>query len=250
MSYENKIKVTYRILDITKTLISIPPELQDTTPTNVDRITDKQLPWVAFIFPPVLITLDAKTFELVDRRWCYQMQIERKIDHILFLVFEDRSDIDHYNDKIRPPLTPLIDGFVTSMSKMTSKATLARHKAITSKRVCPFCHEALMRPRGIWQADKNGFFRAHCFNTKQGRCDFYLLLTTPEKQNFESYKFASNDYVKEIEGKMCPKCGQQLYLRTLHLDNGTTLQFNICRNYRMSIKHSCDYKFKVKGDSK
>jgi len=250
MSSEKRLKAYYIFLDISKTPISIPKNLHDTVPRSIDKITEKQLPWISFIFPPILLAVGAKNYELVDRKWCYQLQVERNINQILFLVFEDRSDQDHHNVKIQPVLNPLIDGFVSSIAKMTSKATIARRKATLSKRQCPFCHDALMKPRGIWMPDENGFFRAHCFNAKQGRCDCYLLLTASEKESFLSYKFDIQKHVRELPGKICPKCGKQLYLRIVHAENGNTTHYETCRNYRMSSKHSCSHKAKIIGDAK
>lgn len=240
----------YQIVDITKTPVSIPQNISDNPAKNLDKITDSHVPDLALHFPPVAYSSDGKNFELIAKLWCYKIQIQRQANQILFLVFPDKAEADRYRDKILPKQSASTEAFIASLVQSTSKATVYRHKAINSRRACPFCGDALMKPPGKWQADEEGFFKAHCYNSKQGRCDCCLHLTAPEKVKFENYEFITMEHVRKISGKTCPKCGSDLYLRILHLVDGTILYYEICRNYRMSSKTECTYKKKLPGEPK
>lgn len=103
-----------------------------------------------------------------------QLQVNHHITKIPFLVLKDKTQfLDYYRRKIEVKENSAIEFVITSLVKLTSKATLARRKAKAAHRQCPFCFDTLMSERCIPKPDKNGYYRIHCYNSKQGRCDFY-----------------------------------------------------------------------------
>lgn len=242
----DSINAYFKIIDISRTQIHCPKDLYRAEIKDLGKITDSQLPYISLSYFPILLSLDDKSFDLAARFWCYQCQVEHKITKILFLVLRDKTFLDYFKHKIESREATMIQSLISSLVKLTSKATIARHKAISAHRQCPFCGEALMAERGIPKPDKNGFYRIHCFNaTKQNRCDFYSLVTKVEYQNFVNYEFNTNDHITLVPDKKCPKCDSQLYLRILHLPDGQIAYYEICRNYLMSTKLNCTYKVKL-----
>ena len=246
-----KLDFNFKFIDIQKTKIDIPPDMVFDRFNNLCRVADRDVPYLSMLYSPFLLQSGNDIYELAGRAWCYKFQVERKQTVIGFYIFRNRSELEYLKKKLFPRDAANAASTIDTLIVKTSKATLARNKAKQANRFCPFCGEALMKPLGKWQPDKNGYYRVHCYNSKQNRCDFCLLLTSKEKDAFEEYRFDTAEHVRKIDNnKTCPKCGLEVYSRILHKDNGTISHFEICRNYLMSTKVSCTHKVKLEGDSK
>lgn len=241
--------MTRKIIDVQKNPVIVPSgsAFAEVLMPHLKRVPEEQLMSLAGHYNPYLSMNDEKQLELVGRIIIYQMLVARNIFNIEFSIFDNKSDLTNYINNILPKEKLYLEVLTKSYLTPASKGTIYRHKAIDTHRICQFCGDALMRPVGSWQADEQGFFRVHCYHSKQGRCDCYLLLTNPEKIKFENYEFNTSLHICKIPGKTCPLCGQDIYLRIIHLPDGSTLYYEICRNYRMSTKKTCAHKVKLQG---
>lgn len=246
----NKIDASLLTLDVSKIIIKIPAEEDSLSMKYEDRIIAKHIPFIRILYPPMLVSKGKNEFELAWRRWSYRLQIKHDITQIHFLVFKEQVHLDFFLEKIAPKDHAAAESVIKALVKQTSSATRSRHKAINACRLCPFCADALMDKRTKQIPDDKGFYRIHCYNSKQNRCDFYALISTPEYRDFEKYTLRSKDWIRPIAEKFCPKCGSQIYLRILHLENNVKQYFEVCRNSKFSTKLSCDYSRKLAGEPK
>lgn len=241
-----KMNAYFEVLDVSKNSIIPPPSLPK-PPEGLDKLNYEKLFVIADLTPPILVCADPKklSYSLVSRHWCYQEQLSRGIDQILFYIFKNQSDYDIFKEKHETQINTCIESLIAAYAKTISSGTFYRHKAIKSKRQCIFCDDALMSPVHKIMPDKNNLIRVHCFNSKQNRCGFFLLVSVPEYYSeFKEYKFVTADRLKPVPERKCPKCKSPLYLRTMLMENGSTNYYECCEN-KFNSKSTCSYAIKL-----
>lgn len=235
----------YEILDLNRVQIDIPANL---TKVKIEerKINKDKIQYIAMRFPPIVLCQEEFHYVLLGGALSYKLLVLNGSTQMLFGVYQPQGDHDMYVKEVEPKERKQIEAMILSVTKAKGKGTIYRHKAMESKRRCPYCADALMAPRKNDRPDSKGHYMTHCYNSKQGRCDFSLSITTYEKkERFERYKFDIDDFFIPIPGEICPKCNRELYLRIYHISELEILYFKICRN-RISTKVSCDYAVKLK----
>lgn len=200
---------------------------------------DKPPALLNILYPPYLLELTKNEYILIARHWAFSLCLESKLDNIAFLIVKDKSIIPVIlnHEKLEANLISQINKFV----KKTSRATIARRKAIESGRVCPLCRSALVYSRQNQKADGKGLFAIRCFNFSQHRCNFRANLTEYEYQRFLGYNFATSEWLTPLSDRKCPKCKSNLFVRTHHKSNIDKAKFEVCMNYIISESPSCTY---------
>jgi len=215
-------------------------------PDREKQFTNTVLP---ALYPPVFLQQsdgDHCDYILIGRHWSYAMLVSNGIFEFYGIVMFDRDSIIQIIEIDKKEIAIFENG--TSPygipSPSTSRATLTRHKSLQAGQVCPFCSGPLRESRN---KEKSNNFKIGCENRSRktindGKgCDFEAVLTETEIELFRAYKLSTPKWLKLVEGRKCPDCEDDVFLRMVRLSKDVQKSALRCKkNYKRD--QICRYK--------
>jgi len=227
----------------------ISPNLTKDDRLPLARFTPSLTDYYTSIYPPFVMQDNSGKYHIIGRHWSYRLLVENSAKDLTAMIpceVVHEKSLQNLVMKYDKSEIHFLEAHMKGTIKKTSKATLARHRAINAGRCCPICADALMKPRGKPIKDVNGYYTIHCYQTKNGRCDFVGQLTELEYVLFCKYELQTESWIKPVNGARClePDCGGDIFLRVLKFPD-KTVAFECCINYKNSTKHKCTNKKRI-----
>lgn len=229
--------------------ITLPKDLVRNVETEniiVNFIANKSELLKCFYLPVVYQEHDS--FRLVGRPWAYSYWVDRFAEQFPCIVICNRPMADFITDYDKSEMM-MFERCIETISKKRSRATETRHKAISSKQTCPLCIGPLRQSRNKEKVDNVGF-KITCenksnkkFNDGKG-CDFGAALSDVEIRFFGEYKFPTDMWLQQIQGRKCPLCGAAIFLRIVHKAADKKEFYERCASYYRG-GNKCTYKKRI-----
>ncbi|MBU4491040.1 MAG: hypothetical protein KKD69_01075 [Euryarchaeota archaeon] len=201
-----------------------------------------------YFYLPIVFKENGHSYKLIARHWAYSYYVDCLVTELPCRVVRDKDCIEKIIDFDARETDMLLRYLTDRAIKKPSRATETRHRAISCGQICPFCSGPLRRSMekgtttgvGIKIACENKSNR----KINQGKgCDFEAVLSKEEIKLFSEYKLPTHVWLRLIEGKKCPVCGDQIFFRTVHKVNNHDF-YERCKGcYRKENK--CTHKKKV-----
>ncbi len=177
------------------------------------------------------------------------------------LVF-DKLERDYFERKKAVPWSKVKDqAKLSNKSKPSkqqpasgSKATNDRHDAHNSGRTCPFCPGPIVQATGKYVSQQtnllldDGPFKVKCgYHKNKYKCGFVATFTETEKQRFRNkkHRYFLSDYLVKVPDEKCPDCGDDVYKRRVHQDDGSIKIYKRCRQMFL-MNGTCSWSVAIK----
>lgn len=242
---------------------------------HIQPLLSKSMDLFHCINLPVALKLkNKKEYQMVARYWVLQYVIDKKKMRFPAIVFEDPELVPAIleletleNDYfMKKDVTPREHRSIPKSHKITntsskkqltskSRATNRRHATKDSERTCPFCPGPLAKATGRYITTQGDLLTQDGPNTikcgyssnKRYKCAFVATMTNIEFADFKNTKkkYPTQEWLVLVPRKRCPVCGDEVYRRTIHKDNGKIEIWERCRKINQSTGRTCSWKFRI-----